>query len=154
MAVQQVRAKVLAAKGLNVEVKARQFSYIIDEPAELGGTDKGPTPLEALLGALGACQAMVARFYAESYGVQLDDLEIELEGDIDFDGFLQKGDARPGLSDIRYNFIVKSPSPKANVERLFAHAAKVCPVGDSLAAPVSLVLNEVIVQDATDKVVA
>lgn len=154
MAVQQVSARVRAEDGLNVEVTARQFSYIVDEPAELGGTDKGPTPLEALLGALGACQAMVARFYAESYGVQLDDLEIELEGDIDFDGFLQKGTARAGLSEIRYNFIVNSPSPKANVERLLAHATKVCPVGDSLAAPVNLVLNEVVVREPAAKVVA
>lgn len=50
--------------GVQVKVKSRNFQVTIDEPKELGGTDTGMNPVELLLCALGACQAIVARVYA------------------------------------------------------------------------------------------
>jgi hypothetical protein len=40
--------------GLRSETKIRQFSLTIDEPANLGGTDTGPNPVELVLAALAA----------------------------------------------------------------------------------------------------
>lgn len=154
MAVQQIRAEVRVEEGLKVAVSARHFSYIIDEPPELGGADEGPNPIEALLGALGACQSIVARIYAKDFGVQLDGLRIELEADIDLDGFLQKSDVRPGVSVVRYNYIVDSPSPQADIDRLLDHVEKFCPVGDSIANPVQLLRNKVVVNQPAEKVLA
>jgi len=154
MAIQQIRAEVQAGKGLQATVNARSLSFLIDEPPELGGDDEGPNPIEVLLGALGACQSIVARIYAKDFGVQLDDLRIELEADIDLDGFLQKADVRPGLSTVRYNYVVESASPQENIDKLFAHVEKFCPVGDTIANPVQLVLNKVVVNPSTQKVVA
>lgn len=154
MAIQQIRAEVQAGKGLQATVNARSLSFLIDEPPELGGDDEGPNPIEVLLGALGACQSIVARIYAEKFEVELQDLRIELEADIDLDGFLQKADVRPGLHTVRYNYIVQSPSPQKNIDALFAHVEKFCPVGDSIANPVQLQLNKVVVQNPAQKVVA
>ncbi|MEY1661245.1 OsmC family protein [Isoalcanivorax beigongshangi] len=140
MALQQFRASAQLQAGTRVDVSARQFSLAIDEPAELGGTDTGMNPVEALLGALGACQAIVARVYARQFKVQLDDFRVEVEGDLDLDGFFGKAPVRPGYGEIRYRFQISTPSPRANVDALIAHLERHCPVGDSLAQPVPLKL--------------
>lgn len=145
MAVQQFSASAHLQEGVKVNVTARDFSFTIDEPKELGGTDLGMNPVEALLGSLGACQAIVARVYAQKFDVVLNDFRVEVEGDIDLDGFFGLSDVRPGYSEIRYRFVIDSPSSRESIDALIAHLEKHCPVGDSLAAPVKLVLADVVV---------
>ena len=79
-----------------VEVGTRGHQVIIDEPERLGGTDKGMNPLELLLSSLGACQTIVAQMSAKKFGIQYDHLSVDLEGDIDTDGFLGLSEVRPG----------------------------------------------------------
>jgi len=146
MAVSTFSAQAQLQKGVQVQVNARDFSFTIDEPTELGGTNEGMNPVEALLGSLGACQAIVASVYAKKFAVQLDDFRVEVEGDIDLDGFFGLAEVRAGYSEIRYRFHIVSPSSKENIDALVAHLQKHCPVGDSLAAPVKLVLSDVVVQ--------
>ena len=57
--------------GTEVAITSRQFSYTIDEPPALGGTDKGANPVEHLLAALGAmpCGAFEARLDGRSWRV-------------------------------------------------------------------------------------
>lgn len=38
------------------------------------------------------------------FHVQLDDFWVEVEGDLDTDGFMNKSDVRRGYSEIRYTF--------------------------------------------------
>lgn len=145
MSIQQFQAVAQLQAGFKVTVSARQFAMTIDEPEELGGTDQGMNPVEALLGSLGACQAIVAKFYADKFQVQLDDFRVEVDGDIDLDGFLGLAAVRSGYSEIRYRFHIVSPSPRENIDKLINHLQSHCPVGDSLANPVKLVLSDVIV---------
>jgi putative redox protein len=48
-----------------VEVKAAGTSFLVDEPAAVGGLGSGPTPYDLLAAALGACTAMTLRLYAD-----------------------------------------------------------------------------------------
>ena len=52
-------------EGFECEVQSRGFSMIIDEPEMLGGTDKGPNPVEVVLSALGVCQGLTYRLFAD-----------------------------------------------------------------------------------------
>ena len=140
MAVQAIRASAHLQQGVAVKVQAREFEIQLDEPKELGGTDTGMNPVEVLLGALGACQAIVARVYAKKFNVQLDDFRVELVGDIDLDGFLGLAEVRPGYSAIRYQYFVQSPSAPEDIKALIALVASKCPVGDSLGNGVQLQL--------------
>jgi uncharacterized OsmC-like protein len=123
-----------------------EFEVIIDEPKSLGGTDTGMNPVELLLSALGACQAIVARVYAKKFNIKLDNLWIEVEGDLDTDGFLNKSDVRPGYSDIRYNIHIETDAPREKVEEFVAFIESKCPVGDTIANPVNLKLNEIVIE--------
>lgn len=104
-------------------------------------------PVEMLLGALGACQSIVARVYSQKFGVELEDFRVELEGDLDTDGFLNKSDVRRGYSDIRYTYYIKSPSPEENIRALADFIAKTCPVDDTISNPVNVNRAEIIIEN-------
>jgi len=144
MAVEQFQATAHLQSGTQVKVRSRGFEFTLDEPTEEGGTNLGMNPVEALLGALGACQAIVARVYAKRFNVQLDDFWVELEGDLDSDGYMDKADVRCGYSAVRYTYHIKSPSAQADIDAFIAFIGTKCPVGDSLMQPVALQLTGVV----------
>lgn len=144
MAVEQFQATAHLQNGTQVKVRSRGFEFTLDEPIEDGGTNLGMNPVEALLGALGACQAIVARVYAKRFNVQLDDFWVELEGDLDSDGYMDKADVRCGYSAVRYTYHIKSPSAQADIDAFIAFIGTKCPVGDSLMQSVALQLTGVV----------
>ena len=67
-------------------------------------------------------------YHAAVRGIELEEVESKLEGDIDLKGFLALSDkVRPGYEEIRVNFKVKTDSK--NVDRLKA-LTKLSPVYD------------------------
>lgn len=133
------------SEGMQVETKARQFTALLDEPADLGGTNAAMNPVEALLSALGGCQAIVAAAFAKAQGVTFEKVFVELEGDIDLDGFMGKADVRPGFQEIRFTIHFKSDEPKEKLEKFVEFIEKTCPVGDTLKG-VKLVNAGVVVE--------
>jgi len=65
-------------KNLQHEAKIGNQTLILDEPKEVGGDDKGPSPYEVMLAALGACTSMTMLMYARKKGWDLQDVEIDL----------------------------------------------------------------------------
>lgn len=55
-----------------------RHSFLADEPAGVGGNDRGPTPYDLLLAALGACKSMTMRMYAAHKGFPLDTAKVTL----------------------------------------------------------------------------
>src|SRR3954452_11177418 len=66
----------------------RRFSIDIDEPRELGGTNRFANPQEHLLAALNACMMVGYVAQCAVRGITLESLEIQTYGDIDLRGFL------------------------------------------------------------------
>ncbi|MBA5850759.1 OsmC family protein [Clostridium sp. cel8] len=126
-------------KGLQVETNSRGFKIVFDEPEELGGTNAGLNPVEALLCTLGACQSIVASSFAAAKNFTFEELSIELEGDLDPDGFLGVSDARNGFQEIRYIMNFKTNESQEKTEAFVDFIEKTCPVGDCLANGVKLV---------------
>ena len=62
------RAQSRLGDGVDSAVAIRQFSVQVDEPAGLGGRDTAPNPVEYMLAALGSCQEMTYRRYANTLG--------------------------------------------------------------------------------------
>ncbi|GLI05011.1 OsmC family protein [Paenibacillus tyrfis] len=145
-AVKTFKATAHLQEGVKVKASSRQFELTIDEPKSLGGTDTGMNPVEALLASLGACQSIVARVYAPKFGVKLDDFQVDVEGDLDLDGFFNRSEVRPGYSEIRYTFRIKTDSPKDKVEEFIRFIESKCPVGDTIANPVNLKLNSIVIE--------
>lgn len=134
MATETFQSKVSWAKeGVLSTATIRGKEVLVDEPANLGGTDKGPNPVEYILAALGGCINVLVISFAEQFDVQVEDVNIAVEGDLNPDGFLGKDpDVRPGYEEIRYQINVDSPSPQENIDALLAHVEAFCPVKDTL----------------------
>lgn len=146
MPVETFKATAHLQKGLVVKARSRNFEMMIDEPKSLGGTDTAMNPVEAVLCALGSCQSIVARAYAKKFNINLEDFWVEVEGDLDTDGFFNKSDVRRGYSDIRYTFHIKTDAAREQVEEFIEFLERTCPVGDTIANPVNLKLNGIIIE--------
>lgn len=130
--------------GMQVEAGARNFKLLLDEPPELGGLDKGITPPETLLCALAACQTIVGYAFAAGQGIQLEGFTVEIEGDLDPDGFQDKAPVRNGFSEIRFKMHMKTDASQEQAEAYAQFIQDHCPVGDSIANGVKLVCSGVV----------
>jgi uncharacterized OsmC-like protein len=105
------------------------FTVDADEPPILAGTDKGPNPVEHLLSALAGCLTSTLVYHAAIRGIEIEQLESEVEGDLDLQGFLGlSNEVRQGFQNIRVKFKVKTA--EENLDRLKA-LSKLSPVFDT-----------------------
>lgn len=147
MTVTTFKASTYLKDKVLVEANVRGHKIIIDEPKELGGDDQGANPVELVLSALGACQSIVARIYANKLKIDLRNFWVELEGDLDIDGFLGKSDVRPGFLTIRYTFHIETSAPVEKVEEFKKIIEAHCPVGDTIANTVNLVSSGIVIEN-------
>ncbi len=119
--------------GLRSEATIRDFRLTLDEPPALGGTDSGPNPVELVLAALGACQEITYRLFAENLGIPLNHVSVKVEGRLDLRGlFAVDEGVRPGFREIRATVEIDSPAGKDDIERLRLAVDSHCPVLDIL----------------------
>ena len=91
----------------------RRYSIDIDEPRELGGSDKFANPQEHLIAALNACMTVGYVAQCAVRGITLESLSIETDGDIDLRGFLGIDPAVPrGYEKLSYTVRIKGNGTK------------------------------------------
>jgi uncharacterized OsmC-like protein len=66
------------AAGFVQEILAGPHRLIGDEPASSGGTDRGPSPYDFLLAALGTCTSMTVGMYARRKRWPLENVTVNL----------------------------------------------------------------------------
>ena len=79
--------------GLQVDAGARGFKVVLDEPADMGGTDTGMNPIEMTLCAFGGCLTILTSMMASKMRLKIEDIKVDVEGDIDLDGVITAADA-------------------------------------------------------------
>ena len=65
-------------EGFFTELFARGHAMVADEPLQYGGSDRGPTPYDYLLAALGACTSMTVQMYARHKKLPLEKAVVRL----------------------------------------------------------------------------
>lgn len=116
------RTTITSFYGAKQENEHKQtFELDADEPPVLAGEDQAPNPVEHLLNSLAGCVTTSMVAHAAVRGIEIQELESEIEGDIDLRGFLGiSKDVPKGFTDIRVKFKVKADTD--NMERLKALA--------------------------------
>jgi uncharacterized OsmC-like protein len=117
------------------------FVLEADEPAVLLGKDEAANPVEHLLHALAACLTTSMVYHAAARGIEIEEIESSLEGDIDLHGFLDLDpNVRKGYEGIRVNFKVKADVSDERLQQIVQLGTGHSPVFDSLTqgVPVSV----------------
>ena len=121
--------------------RPKQFVLEADEPSVLLGKDTAANPVEHLLHALASCLTTSMVYHAAARGIQIEEVESSLEGDLDLRGFLNLDkNVRNGYQGIRVNFKIKADVPDAKLQELGQLGSAYSPVFDSLTrgVPVSV----------------
>ncbi|MBQ0212827.1 OsmC family protein [Proteus vulgaris] len=119
--------------GLQMQCASRQFQFLLDEPLSLGGKDSAMNPVEALLGTLGACKGIVAKSFARMHKINLNDIRIEVKGELDTDGFTGKNkEAKLGFSKITTHFFIQADNSEEEIAAFIAFIERTCPVADTI----------------------
>ncbi|MCW0215043.1 MAG: OsmC family protein [Pseudonocardia sp.] len=130
------RATGTGGAGVVTDVRIGRHSVTVDEPPALGGDDAAPNPVEYALAALLSCQVVTYRFWAAKLGIPLDDVSVDLEGDLDVRGFFGLDDAvRPGFGEVRVVVDLRGPATRERYEELRAAVDEHCPVLDLFTRP-------------------
>lgn len=125
-----------------VTVKARDFTMIVDEPANLGETDHGPNPVEYVLAALAGCLNVVGNMVAKEMGFELKSLSFDIEGELDPAGFMGKAkDVRPGYQQITVNANLETDADQETLNKWIEVVESRCPVSDNIANPTPVKFN-------------
>lgn len=115
------------------------FALDVDEPAVLLGEDTAPNAGEYLLHALVACVTGTLVYHAAARGIDLQEVESRVEGDIDLQGFLGLDkNVRQGYKDIRIKFRIKADVPEEQLEEILRLGPTYSPVFDTLAHGVNV----------------
>lgn len=130
--------------GFRSEAKIREFeSAKSDEPDQLGGTNTGPNPVEQVLGALGNCLAVGYAANATAAGITINDLTVDVEGDLDLHTFLGLADGNAGFSNISVKVNIDSDASPEALQALHEKVINTSPVGHTLGrvVPVQIELR-------------
>lgn len=147
------RTKIQAfhENGHATHTRKAAFHVEADEPAILLGSDRGPSPMEYALAGIGSSLAAGLAYNAAARGIQLQGVEVECEGGIDFRGTLgvtESGksgsnhkEVRPGFENIRIVCHIKSDAPPAELKELLDYTKDTNPLVDMLRHPVPIALE-------------
>jgi uncharacterized OsmC-like protein len=118
------------------------FRLDADEPAILLGEDRGANAGEYLLHALAACVTTAMVYHAAARGIQIQEVESEIAGDIDLRGFLGLDkNVRNGFQGIRMAFRIKADVSDAQLEELARLGPQFSPVFDSVTNGVPVTIS-------------
>jgi putative redox protein len=107
------------------------YTIVVDEPADVGGTDTGPSPGRLLAASLASCTAVTMEMYAERKGWDLDGVEVEVDATYD------------GHTPTAYEVTVKLPAALDDERRarLLVVASK-CPVHRVLTGEATVTISD------------
>ena len=112
-----------------------------DEPAGLLGTDTGMSPTEYIMQALAGCYTATLTMMAAEKGIDLDGIELDLNFDINLNGFLGlDSNVRKGAKSIRVDVhLTSKTASREELEALVSEMQKNSPIHDTLANPVEMI---------------
>ncbi len=131
--VKKVTVNASMGKGFTTESKIREHTLFVDQPAQSGGQNKGPTPLEYLFLALGGCICSIARIVAHQKKINLRGIEVSVSGELDLGGLQGKSsDNRIGFNDITVETKIDADMTDEEKKIFLKEVDKRCPVSENL----------------------
>lgn len=124
-----VESKGVWKGGMKTEMSVRSFSpFMIDEPADLGGTDEGPNPVELMLSGLSSCTSVMISLIAREQGFGYEAAEFINNGQIDLQGMSGVEGVSPHFQSVQFDVLVTTDESDERLQQLKEAVEKRCPV--------------------------
>ncbi|RLZ09414.1 OsmC family peroxiredoxin [Acinetobacter sp. 2JN-4] len=104
--------------------------WYADEPADQGGQDTAPNPIQILLSALGACTTITLEMYAKHKGIVLTHVQVDL-------ALNPNGKPEAGQNNIERKIVLTGEFTEDQHKRLLK-VAESCPVHKLLTSNISI----------------
>lgn len=132
-------ARVRWQGGYETEIDLGEHGPVTgDEPVELAGTNKGPSPEEMLLGAVGQCLAVGYAGAASARGIRINSLEIDVAGHVNLPAAYGVEEGHPGFDRIEVNVNLDSDAPAEELEDLHRKVVERAPIPQTVSRPVEV----------------
>jgi uncharacterized OsmC-like protein len=109
-----------------------------DEPEALGGTNTGPSPEELLLAAVGQCLSVGYAGSAASAGIEIESLEIEVRGRVNFAAAYGVEPGNPGFDRIEVDVRLVADASDEELSRLHDKVVALAPIPNTITRPIEL----------------
>ncbi len=103
-------------------------TFVTDEPVAHGGTGEGPSPLQAVLGALCGCESVTFHRAADDMDFSYEGIEFEAEFTIDIRGRMGMREVRPHFQTVRVQAIVRTDETEERLAAVVEETEARCPV--------------------------
>lgn len=123
------REVALSSPGLTYEMRLRSanHAWTLDEPNDAGGTNHGPTPVDALLGALQGCLVITLKAVARRRDVVIERVET-----------WAAANENGHITSIAVEMDVWTPEPAERMRELLARAERGCYVSGVLKPEIAV----------------
>lgn len=123
--------------GITCQISDGGWSLTADWPENLGGNNTGPTPGAFARMALGSCLAMGYGLWLAQTETPYDDIQVEVEGDVDYSGLFGIDPHAPvGHEELRVRVSIVSPAPPADIQRVVEKADRLSPLLHLIGQPI------------------
>lgn len=118
----------------------RNFEFNIDEPTQLLGVNCAANPAEYMLGGLAGCMAVTFITGATLMQIEIDQLQLEIDGELDLRGFLGiDEDVDPGFPALKFVFHVKGNGTQEQYNKLLERVMKHSPNFNTMKNEVKMI---------------
>lgn len=133
MAKKEVSIEAVLDKGFAIKSQMGPHTLCVDQPAAVGGTDSGPTPLQYFLLSLAGCMGAIGRIVATQKNLALRGMTIKANGTIDTDRLMgKKTDARAGFDNIEMLVDIDADMTSEEEQGFLKEIESRCPIADNV----------------------
>ena len=124
----KIKVSGFASSHSHCVVHTRDLSLTIDAPVERGGTNLGFSPTETAFAALVGCTNTIGHKCAAKLGIDIGNLEFEMEVDFDRRGVLLQEEIEVPFKAIRLDVTASGAANDAELAQVAAETEKYCAV--------------------------
>jgi uncharacterized OsmC-like protein len=131
--VKPVQVEATLGPKFRIESQIREHKLFVDQPANAGGENAGPTPLEYFFLALAGCIGTIGRIVARQKRIELRGMTVKVEGELDVEVLLGKrNDTRAGFTGIKVIAAIDADISKEEKEAFLHEVDRRCPVSENI----------------------
>jgi len=131
-AIGTVRADATLIADQASEVNHAGYTLLSDEPDVVGGTDKGPNPLEYFMASIGFCENVTFARYAALNGLNFDSLQTSARGHWDRRGQGDSMQIEPAFTDFIVETRITSVDSIEKIRKVVKTVHERCPMHSTI----------------------